>query len=63
MKGLPGVIDVTQAKTATVIYVESGKVELDEIERVLREENVEDYSIKVGEITLSDIFRTLSGRG
>ncbi len=63
LKDLSGVIDVTQTVTATVIYVEPGRVELEEIERVLREKNVEDYTIKVGEIALSEVFRTLSDGG
>lgn len=61
LKGLPGVIEVRQTKTSAVLYVDPSTFSQEELERVLHTEKVGASSISVAEVTLGDVFRTLSG--
>ncbi len=63
LKGLTGVVDVKQTRTAVVVYVNLTDLHPGEIDRVLHEEGVEAKSIRFAEIALSDVFRTLSAMG
>ncbi len=61
LRGLKGVLDVKEATTATVLYVEPGSVKKEEVETVLRDAGVKNFQVKIGDITLGDVFRTLYG--
>lgn len=59
LKGLEGVNDVRSTHTATVVYVDPGKIGASDIEEALSTEGVKVEYVREAEITLGDVFRAL----
>ncbi|MFQ5918618.1 MAG: ATP-binding cassette domain-containing protein [Thermoplasmata archaeon] len=61
LKDIDGVIEVEEAPTVTVAYVDPGKIDAQRLKEALTERGLQVSQTKEAEMTLGDVFRAIVG--